>query len=130
MKKCPKCHMTVDAYNNCPICGNNLTNEPNAETDIESYIINKFFFLYLIKRHFFFVTFTIIALLQIVLTIKSFGFWQIISIFLNVVMWFEVLYKNLVIKIFDNIYSSSYLESTHKITIYMCGILSIVTAFL
>ena len=38
MKKCPKCHMTVDAYSECPVCGNNLTNESTADTDIERYI--------------------------------------------------------------------------------------------
>lgn len=45
-------------------------------------------------------------------------------------MWAESLYKNLVAKIINNIYSDNYLESTHKIAIYMSGILAVVAAFL
>ncbi len=44
-------------------------------------------------------------------------------------MWLEALYNNLIVKIFNNIYSDNYLELTHKITIYMCGILAVVAAF-
>ncbi len=130
MKKCPKCHMTVDAYSECPVCGNNLTNEPTADTDIERYAINKYFLTYLVRKHLFSVIVTIVVLLQIILSIKSFGYWQVISIISSVFMWVEALYKNLMVKIFNNIYSDNYLERTHKITIYMCGILSVVAAFL
>lgn len=129
MKKCPKCHMTVDAYSECPICGNNLTNEPTADTDIERYVINKYFFNYLIRKHLFSVIVSIVVLLQIILSIKSFGYWQVISIILSAFMWLEALYNNLIVKIFNNIYSDNYLELTHKITIYMCGILAVVAAF-
>ena len=130
MKKCPKCHMTVDAYSECPVCGNNLINEPNAGADIERYVINKYFLIYLVRKHLFSVIVTIVVLLQIILSIKSFGYWQVISIISGAFMWVEALYKNLVVKIFNNIYSDNYLELTHKITTYMCGILSAIAAFL
>ncbi|MBQ7936354.1 MAG: hypothetical protein IJ333_08460 [Clostridia bacterium] len=122
--------MTVDAYSECPVCGNNLTNESTADTDIERYAINKYFLTYLVRKHLFSVIVTIVVLLRIVLSAKSFGLWQVISIISSVFMWVEALYKNLIVKIFNNIYSDKYLESTHKITIYMCGILSVVAAFL
>ena len=71
-----------------------------------------------------------VILIVIILTIKSFGYWQISSILLNVIMWVEALYKNLVVKIFNSIYTNDYLEATHKITIYMCGVLAVIAAFL
>ena len=130
MKKCPKCHITVDAYSECPICGNNLTNEPTADTDIERYVINKYFLTYLVRKHLFSVIVTIVVLLQIILSIKSFGYWQVISIISGAFMWVEALYKNLVFKIFNSLYNDGYLEATHKITLYMCGVLAIIAAFL
>lgn len=122
--------MTVDAYRECPICGNDLTHEPHTEAEIERYAINKYFFVYLIKKHLFPVAFTIAVLLKIFLSITSFGYWQILSILLTVMMWVEALFKNLVVKIFNRIYSDDYLEATHKITVYMCGILAVIAAFL
>lgn len=130
MKKCPKCHMIVDAYSECPVCGNNLTNEPTEDTDIERYVINKYFLTYLVRKHLFSVIVTIVVLLQIILSIKSFGYWQVISIISCAFMWVEALYKNLVFKMFNSFYSDGYLEATHKITVYMCGVLAIIAAFL
>lgn len=130
MKKCPKCHMTVDAYSECPVCGNELTDELITELKTEKYVINKYFFIYLMKKHLFSVILTIIVLLHIVLSIKSLGYWQLISILLISIMWIGALYKNVINKIFSSIYSDEYLEATHKITIYACGIFAVVTLFL
>ena len=130
MKKCPNCHMTVDAYSECPICNSDITNEPENKAQIERYRINKHFFIHLIKKHKFSIVCTILVLIAIFITIKSFGYWQVVSILLSVFMWVEALYKNLVFKIFNSIYSDGYLEATHKITVYMCGVLAIIAAFL
>jgi len=129
MKKCPNCHMTVDAHSECPICYSEITKEPENRAQIEKYRINKYFFIHL-KKHTFSLLCTTTVLIAIFVSIKSFDYWQIVSIFLTVIMWIEALYKNLVFKIFNSIYSYEYLEATHKITIYICGVLAIIAAFM
>ena len=130
MKECRKCHMTVDAHSECPICYNDIANEPESSATTEKYRINKYFFIHLLRNHKFSLVCTILVLIAIFIKIKAFGYWQIISIILDVIMWVEALYKNLVYKIFSGIYSDRYLEATHKITVYMCGALAAISAFL
>ena len=130
MKKCPNSHMTVDAYSECPICNCDITNELENKAQIEGYRINKYFFIHLIKKHKFSLFCTTFVLITLLITIKSFSYWQVVSIILTVIMWVEALYKNLVFKMFNSIYSDGYLDTTHKITIYMCGLLAIIVAFL
>jgi hypothetical protein len=43
MKICPKCKMTVDAENECPICYNTITYEPKVAVTKEKYVYNKYF---------------------------------------------------------------------------------------
>ena len=50
MKKCPTCHMTVDAESSCPICGATLTYEPNAPAERERYVWNRYLLGYLFAR--------------------------------------------------------------------------------
>jgi len=121
--------MTVDAHSECPICYSEITKEPENRAQIEKYRINKYFFIHL-KKHTFSLLCTTTVLIAIFVSIKSFDYWQIVSIFLTVIMWIEALYKNLVFKIFNSIYSYEYLEATHKITIYICGVLAIIAAFM
>lgn len=129
MKKCPNCDMTVDAYSECPICGGDLMNTPQSEVEIEKYRLNKWFFMYLIKRHKLSLMCTIVVLFRIFLSITTCGYWQGLSVLLIVIMWIEALYKNFVYKMLNNIYSDTYLETTNKITLYACGIFAIVLAF-
>lgn len=63
MKNCPKCKMTVDAENECPICHTTITYEPKVAETKEKYVYNKYFFRHLIKNSWFSVMcFMIVAL--------------------------------------------------------------------
>lgn len=130
MKKCPNCHMIVDTHNECPVCEYDLVNEPQSDLQFEKYRLNKYFVTYLLKKHKFALFCTAVVLVSFVTVLKSFSYWQIISIFLILITWYESLYKKRSFQIFSNIYSDAYLELTNKITIYASGILAIILAFL
>ena len=130
MKKCPLCEMVVDAYNECPVCGADITGESFAESEIEHYRINRWFFLYLIKRHKFLLICTLFVLLLILTSLTTFDKYSFLSLLLTVCMWVEVLYKNLVFKLFGSIYSEGFLEITHAFSRYAYGIFGIVFAFI
>lgn len=50
MKKCPMCQMTVKADAVCPICQTTLTYEPEVAGHFEKKKLNKYLYLYLLKR--------------------------------------------------------------------------------
>ncbi len=49
MKKCDKCQMTVDAEQVCPYCKNDITLAEFFESK-EKIVLNKYYFLYLVKQ--------------------------------------------------------------------------------
>lgn len=53
MKQCPTCRMTVNAKNECPICGTTLTYEPTVDAEKEHIIFNKYYWIYLGKTTWF-----------------------------------------------------------------------------
>ena len=130
MKKCPKCQAVVDAIAECPICGNDILDEPQSEVKIEKDKLNKWFFLHLIKRHKFAIFCTIIVLLFDIITIKSFSYWHILSLIFIVFMWLEDLFKNLTHKMASWKYSDDYIESTNRIAVYFSGIIGVFMAFI
>ena len=127
---CPKCKCTVDAIAECPICGNDILDQPQAETDIESYKLNKWFLIHLVKCHKFAIICTLIALFFTVETITSFSFLHILSLILVVFMWLEDLFKNLTRKMASWKYSDDYIESTNKVAVYLSGIMAVLAAFI
>jgi hypothetical protein len=130
MKMCPKCKCTVDAIAECPICGNDILNEPQSEREFEEYKLNKWFFIHLIKCHKFAIICTLIALFFIVETITSFSFLHILSLILVVYMWLEDLFKNLIQKLASWKYSDDYIESTNRVAVYLSGIMAVLAAFI
>ncbi|MBQ6706399.1 MAG: hypothetical protein IJN07_02675 [Clostridia bacterium] len=130
MKQCPRCHMVVDAYNECPICGAEITGEPICEADTEHYCINRWLFPYLIKRHLFPLICTLSVLIIILTGIPALGKWSVLSLFVLVCMWVEALYKNLVFKLFSGIYSEGFLEFTQAYSKYVYGVLGVLLALL
>lgn len=50
MKKCPICEMTVKADMACPICQTTLTYEPEVSGHFEKKKLNKYLFVYFLKR--------------------------------------------------------------------------------
>ena len=130
MKKCPNCGMTIDAHSECSVCGNNIVNEPQSNSEIEKYRLNKWFLIYLLKNHKIPLICTLIVLYALLAVIEFWGYWQILSLLLIVIMWLEALYKKFFYKIFNSVYTDLYIELTSKITMYACGIFAIVLAFL
>ena len=53
MKQCPTCKMTVNAKNECPICGTTLTYEPIVNAEKEHIIFNKYYWIYFGKTTWF-----------------------------------------------------------------------------
>ena len=130
MKKCPKCEAVVDAIAECPVCGNGILNQPQEERKIEKYKLNKWFFLHLIKCHKFGIICTLLALFFVIKAITSFGVWHILSLLFIVAMWLEDLFKNLTHKMASWKYSDNYIESTNRISVYLCGIAGVFMAFI
>ena len=49
MKTCPKCHFTLDAHCECPVCRTDITNVPYSQSSGESYAMNKYLIIYIFK---------------------------------------------------------------------------------
>lgn len=130
MKKCPKCQAVVDAIAECPICGNDILNQPQEERRIEKYKLNKWFFLHLIKCHKFGIICTLITLFLCFKTITSFSVWHILSLLFIVAMWLEDLFKGLGYIMASWKYSDNYIESTNRFSVYLCGIAGIFMVFI
>ncbi len=130
MKQCPMCHMVVDAYAECPMCGADITNEPQNESEIEGYRINKWFLMHLIRHHKFPLICTLLVLMLVLTAITAFDKWSVLSLVFLILMWVEALYKNLVFKLFGGIYSEGFLEVTHTYSKYAAGVFGILFAFL
>ncbi len=130
MKTCPNCGMNVEAYSQCPICDHDITNEPQSEKDVESYRLNAYFFRYLGKKHKFSLACSLLVLAGLFFSAGRWDYWQIIAVFLTAAMWVQALWKNFVFKMFGSIYSDNYLEATHKIGIYACGIFAVAASVL
>lgn len=130
MKKCSKCEAVVDAIAECPVCGNDILNEPQSEVKIEKYKLNKWFFLHLIKHHKFAIFCTLIAGILCAKSLKAPSIWHLVSLFLIVAMWLEDLFKNSIHKMASWKYSDDYIDSTNRISMYISGILGVLAAFM
>ncbi len=130
MKKCTQCKSVVDALSECPVCGQNITNVENQEQLGESYVLNKYFLLYLIKKQWFLVICLIISVVKLCF---SFGQISLISIILAVlfftIAFAKSLFKNRIDKIFSFKYSEDYLEFMHNIIVYSSAFLGVFSAF-
>lgn len=132
MKQCPKCGMTMDAHSECPACGCDLTNEPYGTGKYEKYRLNRYFLLFLFRRQKFALFCTVIVLVAVFAT-NSFNPYALFSVGLLVAMWFETLFKNLAIRLFnlfcdEDFYDQDHLETLHAIRVYVFGVLAVVWA--
>lgn len=132
MKQCPKCGMTVDAHSECPVCGCDLTDLPYDAGEYETYRLNRFFLLFLFKRQKF-ALFCTALVLVIVLAMNPFYPYALLSIGLLVAMWFESLFKNRAIRLFnlfrdEDFYDQDHLETLHTLRVYSFGVLAVLWA--
>ena len=132
MKQCPRCGMTVDAHSECPACACELTNEPYSSDRYEKYRLNKYFPLFLLKRQKFALFCTAVVLVAVFATEKYNPF-ALVSVALLVSLWFESLYKNRAMRLFnlfrdEDFYDQDYLETVQKIRIYITGVLAMAWA--
>ncbi len=74
MKKCPICKMTVKADLACPICQATLTYEPEIKGKFEKKKLNKYLFIYLLKRFAFVILATVFCVIA-GLFIQMKGYW-------------------------------------------------------
>ena len=91
MKKCPKCKMTVDENVECPFCKTSLVYELETN-DGKEYKLNKYFFLYLLKKCCFSLVCFIIIFIRFLITapkIDMYFFLIIIMVILSMAISVE-----------------------------------------
>lgn len=132
MKWCPKCECVVDAFNECPVCKNDISNEECVDISYEMYRYNKYFFLHLFRKHLFQTICVLVTISGFILAIVNGKFHKIglIGVLLAVVSLVESLYENRMISFGQTWYSSDVAEMSIKIGKYIGGVFGVVVAIL
>lgn len=130
MKVCPNCKMTVDAHSECPVCKANITDVEYSEAKRESYKFNKYFFTFLLKKHWFPIICSIIALLVLVIRFDGFNIKSIFALFCMAESILVSLYRKAFINFDSKFYSESYSGLRAVIAIYGCSVAAILLAYI
>ena len=131
MKVCPKCKMTIDAHCECPVCKNDITNEPYSEKKYEKYVLNKYFWGYLFKKQLFQTVCVAVFIARLIIKhIEINWYYLIASALLIVACVLESFFKNAMAEAMSWKYTDDYIDSVYKISKYASGILGVVFAFL
>ena len=120
MKTCPVCKMTVHAHSECPMCGADVTSEPESGRKCERYRLNRYFFAYLFKRK----TFAPVVTLCVIAKLTAFGFGSFLdaaALVALLAMWVDALFPSLSQRLLGGIYDESHLDFLAKITPPVCG---------
>ncbi len=130
MKFCPKCKMTVDAHCECPVCHNNLTNEPYTADEGEVYVFNKYLIPYLLRVHYFPIVCALVVIIRIILTFSTINWYCLLALFLVFLSLLESLFKNRISAIESWMFSEDYSNIRCTIAKYGAGILGVLVSFL
>ncbi len=130
MKKCPVCKMTVDSHNTCPVCNTDITNQPYENTNSERYVLNKYFFLHLLKKHKFPIFCALFVLVKTAIDFSNLNWWCIVALLFAGLSVFCSLFPNLAISLDTWKYSEDYAESRSKIGKYTAGIIGVLISLL
>lgn len=125
MKKCPVCNMTVDGHSTCPICNADITNQPYENTNSERYVLNKYFFLHLLKKHKFPIFCTLFVLVKTAIDFPNLNWWCVVALLFVGLSVFCSLFQNLAISLDTWKYSEDYAEFRGKIGKYAAGIIAV-----
>lgn len=119
MKKCPTCQMTVKADMACPICQTTLTYEPEVEGKFEKKKINKYLFIYLLKRF----AFVILAAAFCVIAgffIQKDGYWLVTAVTASAAFFISIFQRTLTMYI-----KITFLESMMWLIIFVIKYISL-----
>ena len=130
MKKCPVCKMTVDSHNTCPVCNTDITNQPYENTNSERYVLNKYFFLHLLKKHKFPIFSVLFVLVKIAISFSNLNWCYAVALLFAGISVFCSLFKNLAISLSTWKYSEEYAAYNHKFAKYIAGFVAILMAVL
>ena len=132
MKWCSKCECVVDAFNECPVCKNDISNEECVDISYEMYRYNKYFFLHLFRKHLFQTICVLVTVVAFIIAIVNGKFhWSgVAGIFVAVISLLESLYENRFVSFYQNWYSLDAAELSIKIGKYIGGVFGVVVAVL
>lgn len=123
MKKCPKCKMTVDESVECPFCKTSLVYEPEANGE-KKYKLNKYFFLYLLKKCCFSLVCFAIVFIRFLIT------------FPKIDMYFFLIVVMMIISMAISVEQAFFKKDVYKvycralIVIILSGLLAVVFSFI
>ena len=123
MRKCPVCHMTVDAKDECPICSATLTYEPVCDAEREHLIWNRYRWLYIIKCAWFSTLCCIVGLLKIVIARPQINYLFWTAVILAAVSLTVSLFQRTVFRLLTWKYSENY--AAYEIAVFKYGFGSI-----
>ena len=126
MKRCPKCHMTLNAHSECPVCRDDITEVSYEQEDCERYELNKYLLLYLIKYSKLFTMCVLACICIFIINFPLIKWIYIIALLCLVICYCETFYPQKANTILKNIYSEDYLEATAKITKYASGVCAVI----
>ena len=130
MKTCLKCKMTLDAHCTCPACGTDITNEPYTETSGEIYKFNRYLVSYLLKNERYSLVCVFIDLLLIIISIRNFNFYFLMSFILVLDSLFSSMFKNRIINFESAFFTESHSETRIKISKYGSGLFGVCIAII
>lgn len=131
MKECPQCKMITDSHSECQVCKYDVTNVKYSERKSEKYVLNKYLFQFIIKKHLF-VVFCILFVFAVFIWSLPDIEWEIfIPCFLLVADSFTgAFYPEWKLNGLSKIYSDSFLDTHFGIHKYITGGLAILIALL
>lgn len=125
MKTCPKCHFTLDAHCECPVCRTDITNVPYSQSSGESYAMNKYLIIYIFKYAKFLLLCFIFSVAVFLIRLPAVRWSYLLALICLIACFGETFFAQRMNGFWQSIYSESYLEATQKITKYLSGILAI-----
>lgn len=125
MKTCPKCKMTLDAHCECPACKSDITKQPYSDAKIEHYSLNRYLFSFIFRKAKTFVFCLLVIIVTLILKRQELKFIYLLSPICLAFCFGETFYPSLTDRLWQSIYSESFLDVTAKVTKCGAAILSV-----
>lgn len=132
MKICPKCKMTVDAENECPICYNTITYEPKVAVTKEKYVYNKYFLRYTFKNMWFSVLCLMVVILRLILKhqfVLHFCLYYCLIALAICISFLISFFKRKFSRFWQRKYSKEYSEFYANYAVIILGVIAVLLSF-
>ena len=130
MKYCPRCKMSLDSHCECPVCRNDLTNEPYTDYEGEIYAFNKYLIPYLLRVHYFPIICILAVIIRILFTLNTVNWYCLLPIAFVILSLLESLFKSRIANLMSWMYSEDYMNITSTIAKYFLGGAGVICSFL